>query len=135
MRLGYKRVYPENWEDLMNSDCCPICGLERLLWPPGRHSSWKTCCPNHNAEFWKGVKIFDWSSIRLEAFKRDDYTCRECGFNGTSKELEGDHIKAIALGGDEFDLENVQTLCKKCHKCKTRRDMFKIRLKSWKSKR
>lgn len=33
-----------------------------------------------------------------------------------------DHIKAIALGGDEFDLNNLQTLCKKCNRLKTKDD-------------
>lgn len=34
----------------------------------------------------------------------------------------GDHIKPIALGGEEFDLDNVQTLCLACNKIKTRQD-------------
>ena len=36
--------------------------------------------------------------------------------------LEDDHIKPIALGGDEYDLKNRQTLCCKCHKRKTARE-------------
>ncbi len=34
--------------------------------------------------------------------------------------IEGDHIIEIADGGDEFDMENVQTLCVSCHKAKTK---------------
>lgn len=37
--------------------------------------------------------------------------------------LIGDHIKPIALGGDEFDINNVQTLCPDCNKIKTKKDM------------
>ncbi len=33
--------------------------------------------------------------------------------------FECDHIVPIALGGDEYDLKNLQTLCDKCHKRKT----------------
>jgi len=33
--------------------------------------------------------------------------------------FECDHIVPIALGGDEYDLKNLQTLCQKCHKKKT----------------
>ena len=37
-----------------------------------------------------------------------------------------DHIEPIALGGDEWDLDNLQTLCLKCNKIKTRKDAKKI---------
>ena len=37
-----------------------------------------------------------------------------------------DHIKPIALGGGEFDRENLQVLCKWCNKIKTKNDMGKI---------
>jgi 5-methylcytosine-specific restriction endonuclease McrA len=43
----------------------------------------------------------------------------------TSK-LIGDHIMPIACGGDEFDIDNVQTLCERCNKIKTKRDMAEI---------
>lgn len=35
-----------------------------------------------------------------------------CGTDG----LQADHIVPIADGGDEFDLDNVRTLCVPCHK-------------------
>jgi len=40
--------------------------------------------------------------------------------------LIGDHIIPIALGGDEWDINNVQTLCEACNKIKTKEDMKKI---------
>lgn len=40
--------------------------------------------------------------------------------------LIGDHIKPIALGGNEWDLENIQTLCISCNKHKTKIDAGKI---------
>jgi hypothetical protein len=42
--------------------------------------------------------------------------------------LVGDHIEPISCGGEEYDLNNVQTLCVKCNKIKTREDMKKIAL-------
>ncbi len=36
--------------------------------------------------------------------------------------FECDHIVPIALGGDEYDLKNLQTLCERCHKRKTARE-------------
>ncbi len=38
----------------------------------------------------------------------------------------GDHIIPIALGGDEWDLNNIQTLCLACNKIKTSKDMKDI---------
>jgi 5-methylcytosine-specific restriction endonuclease McrA len=37
-----------------------------------------------------------------------------------------DHIKPIAMGGGEFDRENLHVLCKWCNKVKTKSDMGKI---------
>lgn len=37
-----------------------------------------------------------------------------------------DHIKPIALGGDEFDINNLQTLCPECNKRKTKMDQARI---------
>jgi len=37
-----------------------------------------------------------------------------------------DHIVPIALGGPEFDLNNVQLLCSECNKSKTARDAAEI---------
>ena len=34
-----------------------------------------------------------------------------------------DHIKPIALGGDEWDLDNLQTLCYRCNNIKTKKDL------------
>lgn len=43
-----------------------------------------------------------------------------------SSNLIGDHIIPIALGGDEWDIDNVQTLCIDCDKVKTRKDQADI---------
>lgn len=40
--------------------------------------------------------------------------------------LVGDHIIPIALGGDEWELKNVQSLCSDCNKIKTKEDAGKI---------
>ena len=47
---------------------------------------------------------------------------------GSSLHLIADHIKPIALGGEEYELDNVQTLCIKCNKIKTKEDIKKIAL-------
>lgn len=37
-----------------------------------------------------------------------------------------DHIQPIALGGDEWDLNNLQSLCRQCNKAKTAKDAARI---------
>jgi 5-methylcytosine-specific restriction endonuclease McrA len=37
-----------------------------------------------------------------------------------------DHVVAMALGGDAYDLGNLRALCKRCHSVKTRVDAGKI---------
>jgi len=41
--------------------------------------------------------------------------------------LEVDHKKPVALGGDMWDIDNLQTLCYGCHKVKTKEDMNEIK--------
>jgi len=56
--------------------------------------------------------------IRHEVFKRDGYRCRECGASrDEGATLEIDHIVPVANGGTN-DIENLQTLCKKCNRGK-----------------
>lgn len=47
-------------------------------------------------------------------------------FKGRKKRICADHIIPIALGGSEWDLNNMQTLCKKCHIKKTIKDLKAI---------
>lgn len=71
---------------------------------------------------------FKMSSWTQRVFKRDNYTCKQCGLRGN--ELNAHHIKPFAqimksnnitsledaLFCEElWDLENGITLCKKCH--------------------
>jgi 5-methylcytosine-specific restriction endonuclease McrA len=41
-------------------------------------------------------------------------------------QLVADHIVPIALGGDEWDINNIQTLCLECNKEKTAQDIKEI---------
>jgi len=44
------------------------------------------------------------------------------------EQLIGDHIIPISVMGEEYNLDNVQTLCIECNKIKTKEDMKKIAL-------
>ena len=51
---------------------------------------------------------------RNEAFKRDNWTCQECGVRGAY--LEADHIKPFAYFPElRFEIGNLRTLCRPCH--------------------
>lgn len=53
-------------------------------------------------------------SLRAQAFRMYGKTCNYCGDIG----LEVDHVIELAAGGDD-SIENLQVLCKECHKKKT----------------
>lgn len=56
--------------------------------------------------------------LRHKVFERDGYRCRECGASvDDGATLEIDHIVPVAKGGKN-DIDNLQTLCKKCNRMK-----------------
>ena len=56
-------------------------------------------------------KNLHFSSLKWKIFKRDDFTCQNCG---SQEFLELDHIIPLSKGGKEKE-DNYQTLCKKCN--------------------
>lgn len=52
---------------------------------------------------------------------RDRYTCQLCRRRQRARTLEVDHIVEVARGGASLDYLNLQTVCKRCHREKTRR--------------
>ncbi|WP_090309199.1 HNH endonuclease [Natronorubrum texcoconense] len=59
----------------------------------------------------------DWDSRRREVYKRDRYTCQNCGSKGGRKgntELHAHHIVPISDEGTH-NKNNLKTLCKDCH--------------------
>lgn len=66
----------------------------------------------------------DWDDRRRRVYKRDDYTCQACGRRGGpygDVELHADHVIPKSEGGSH-DESNLQTLCRRCHDQKTRRE-------------
>lgn len=68
------------------------------------------------------LKTERWRRVRVEALRRDNWQCVQCGARGG---LEVDHIIPCRAGGAEYDLSNLQCLCKSCHAVKTRAEVFK----------
>ena len=54
------------------------------------------------------------SRIRMEVLKRDYFTCQYCGQKAPDVVIEIDHIKPVALGGDN-DIMNLVAACKDCN--------------------
>lgn len=55
----------------------------------------------------------------MKVLQRDKFTCQHCGLVGG--DLECDHIVNQAQGGTDA-MDNLQTLCKECHKIKTKKE-------------
>ena len=62
-----------------------------------------------------------WDSARSFVMLRDRYTCQACGVRRRARELEVDHIVEIARGGAALEYGNLRTLCRPCHREKSRR--------------
>lgn len=59
----------------------------------------------------------DWNTRRKKVYRRDGYTCQNCGAKGGphgNTELHAHHIVPKSQGGTH-KLENLQTLCARCH--------------------
>jgi 5-methylcytosine-specific restriction endonuclease McrA len=69
---------------------------------------------------WQFHGHFFWDSARSYVMLRDRYTCRICGARHRARDLDVDHIVEIARGGAALEYSNLQTVCRACHRQKTR---------------
>ena len=62
-----------------------------------------------------------WAALRRVVFRRDGWSCVECGKAG---KLECDHTTPLQSepGQDPYHPDGCQTLCRRCHIEKTRRE-------------
>jgi len=70
---------------------------------------------------WRFHGHYFWDSARSYVLLRDRYTCQECGVRRRARELDVDHIVEIARGGAALEYGNLRTVCRPCHREKTRR--------------
>jgi len=60
-----------------------------------------------------------------ELLDRQRDRCADCNCTFDTKDWEVDHIVPLALGGSDA-MSNLQALCPRCHKAKTREDIRRI---------
>ena len=121
-REVWVKEYTPLQEKRIHSSECPNCGKHKSQWT--RRTDWTCCSKKCSEEFYDSkLVVKDWKELRLKAFKRDDYICAMCKKRDpNTSALVGDHVIPIAIGGEEFDLDNIQTLCLDCNKIKTKSD-------------
>lgn len=115
----------------------PICNKYAEQFKSGRYRNY---CKKHT--FTNMLPFVNWQYLSQKIMRRDGYKCVKCGddkrfvneprnaFNYLTgrrerrweqvSNLEVDHIREVANGGDMWDESNLQTLCRKCHKAKTK---------------
>jgi len=100
---------------------CGYCGKEL----PKRRQYWCSDACVMKIYF----ECHDWKKIREEVLRRDNYICKICGKKGDMSELAVDHIIPVEIVPErQTDMANLQTLCIRCHKKKTKVDMKLIAL-------
>lgn len=151
-----KEFYAARWEDKRNKkkSCSPDCYHKSTKGKTAYNkgvpmteeqklkisASRKGLMTGKNNHAWKGgitpknKKIRNSIEYRLwreAVFARDNWTCVECSERGGR--LHADHITPFSIAPEiRFAIDNGQTLCKKCHLEKTKKDLVIIRsIKTW----
>tara|TARA_R100001443_G_C3347860_1_gene176103 strand:+ start:1329 stop:1661 length:333 start_codon:yes stop_codon:yes gene_type:complete len=92
--------------------------------PKGNNRPWIPKRPQHmrevdNASFYNSMR---WRKVRKYFLKRNPI-CRICEYEGKIKSATVvDHIRPITMGGKEFDIKNLQSLCESHHNAKSARE-------------
>ncbi len=68
-----------------------------------------------------------WFWVRKDVLRRDKYRCSICGQRFRKALLDVDHIVPLQMGAKPFDKRNLRTLCRECHKQKSKLDSWAIK--------
>ena len=123
--LGDSRIGKPSWnKGKMYKIKCKQCGIKLEIYPYEFKNGRKCCsvnCANKYKDNGKTSKAFRLRTSKKYAiwrdgvFKRDNYTCQECGQVGGK--LNADHIKPFSIFPKlRFIVSNGKTLCEDCHR-------------------
>jgi len=103
---------PDRFDSLGNKLCrnCENTVAERR-----RHYCSQKCMDEFN-------RNNSWYWVRKYILRRDRYRCSICKQRFRKAYLDVDHIIPVRMGGKLFEKENLRTLCKDCHKRKSKLD-------------
>ena len=59
--------------------------------------------------------LTDWNRLRKVIYERDGGICMKCGKRVPKEGYHVDHIIPISVGGDEWDLNNLELSCPECN--------------------
>lgn len=99
--------------DKYGDKLCRNC--DEVVAPGRRNYCSKKCMDEFN-------RNNSWYFVRKDVLRRDHYSCRICKKRFKKKFLDVDHIIPVQMGGGLFDKSNLRTLCKDCHKAKSKLD-------------
>lgn len=141
-REGYKVIITEPAKSWIKEGKCGGCGKSKIEWK--RTTAWRNCSTECTLKFNTYFLYLGWNDVRQKILERDNYTCKKCGYTSPEEDVviadgkehkfkhnknadfDADHIIPVSLSGEEWNFDNIQTLCKQCHKEKTKKDMKKI---------
>lgn len=94
-------------------------GKKRLEMTGENHPNWNGGSSSERAKAYYSLEYKEW---RNKVFERHDYTCQVCKSRGGK--INADHVKRWSLYPElRYDINNGQTLCEKCHRDKTNKEL------------
>jgi hypothetical protein len=111
---GSKRTWCRGWNWGIEYESLPDATRAALIGQKP-YGYWRSPCANAAYSWW-----FSATALRRAVFRRDGFTCRQCGAAPTLvvagrvvpdlSQLHADHVRPLAAGG-KTTWENLQTLC------------------------
>ncbi|HII71711.1 TPA: HNH endonuclease [Candidatus Woesearchaeota archaeon] len=99
--------------DRSGNKLCRNC--EKPVGEGRRHYCSKECMDRFNRDH-------TWMFVRMDVLRRDKYRCSICKKRSRKSQLDVDHIIPVKVRADFFNKKNLRTLCKECHRAKTKLD-------------
>lgn len=140
MKREYRRLALTPVEaDRLSRKACPNCGKSREIFNRRNKSMDAVCCsPECSREYWR-TKRPTIAEMRELVYHEQGGLCAACKQEisvmdppsakypyGKDTPYVLDHIRPIAMGGSQWDRDNLQVLCHRCNKSKTARDLGQI---------